>query len=195
MTDLMIGVDVSGIINHGNYVFAGVVAGTTNMINSIMRSTGYDHIHMNRIRNTSIRNHIISTINFDHPECIACCLQIDRTVVFNTVTHKLNRQHKNISTHKIYRAYNYILMRYIRKEIEDFVINHKHSMHDIAFQCDGDFRRIVKDGGFRYDNVGIAYELADVVAWSNNKNQEPRGVNSVPLVNSILGDIQRHFKL
>ena len=68
------------------------------------------------------------------------------------------------------------------ERIATFLARHNHALSDVVFQCDSDcdaIAAIIKVNGLRHDNAGNAYRLADIVAWSNNKNKEPRGVKSL----------------
>ena len=46
----------------------------------------------------------------------------------------------------------------------------------------------------RPDNIGNAHRLADIVAWSNNKNKEPRGAESLDPRAWIDAELKKRFK-
>ena len=65
------------------------------------------------------------------------------------------------------------------------MLKHNHSAQDVVFECDSDCIDIVKDGGLRYAAAGRVHDLADAVAWANNRNVEPEGVVSADRVSKI----------
>lgn len=101
---------------------------------------------------------------------------------------------KKISLGKIYRSYHHRLLASTKKDISSFLIAHNYSIHDINFQCDSDCRGFLRDVGLHYDDLGIAHQLSDVVAWANRRNMPLGGVNELDRVNETDEDIIKMLK-
>ena len=80
------------------------------------------------------------------------------------------------------------------ERIATFLARHNHALSDVVFQCDSDCCDFIKVNGLRHDNAGNAYRLADIVAWSNNKNKEPRGVKSLDPRAWMDAELKKRFK-
>jgi len=174
---LVAGIDVSGNPQTDNYKFMGIVIGTEEKIQAAVKKTGFSMPHMNRIKSKRAQKRIVSEINFDGKESIAFCLLIDRSAVIKQAKQK--RATRRYTRNRIYYVYNRAVIYHMQKKIEEFLTKHGSTVHDIVWQCDADCRYIIKENGLKYGNAGSAYHLADVVAWANNRNMEPRGV--IPL--------------
>lgn len=179
--DLAAAMDVSGDPRTGNHMFLGIVLGTQDKINSIIRNTGHSGFHMRSVKNSRIQKHIISSISFDGKETAAFCMRIDKNNTVNELIRRAAAKNRPFLKKKIHVTYNRSVMRCIRQDLEGFLIKHDHSIHDVVFECDNDCLGIAKDNGLRHGAVANAYRLADMVAWANNRDMGPEGPVSADL--------------
>ncbi len=174
------GIDISGDPETDHYKRMSIVIGTKESIDSIVKRLGSNKIHMNQVKKHDHGN-IISKLDFTNDQIIAFCITLDKKLIVDRIRKSRRIKQKNISSEKIFRMYNNILMYEIRESIVDFLSKHNHALSDIVFQCDQDCLNFAKDTGLRYTEVGDAHMLADIVAWANNKNIEPDGVIAMDL--------------
>ena len=189
---LFIAVDVSGDPEYGNYKFMGLVIGTNKGIRSIIERLGNNKIHMSTIKNKKDQLKIIRQLNFDNKEIIAFCIRIEKDKVIKKI--KEMKKNKNIGHQKIMRVYNHLLMYHLREKITLFLNKHNYSMSEVIFQCDSDCVNFVKDNNLRHTHAGDAHMLADIVAWGNNRNKEPKGVISIDLTKVIENEMIKALK-
>ena len=178
---ILAGMDVSGNTTVGNHKYLSIVIGTENSINSLFRKIGYKKIHKKSIRKNKEQKELLEKIIFDNHNNMALCLYINRNPIMNKVKNMRKIKRKRISEIKILRTYHYLLFQSIRDKIELFLTSHNVSITDIVFQCDSDCRNLIRDCGLKYSDEGIAHQISDVVAWANNKQQDPSGVISLDL--------------
>ena len=68
----------------------------------------------------------------------------------------------------------------------------------VVFQCDSDCVNFAKDVGLRYAHAGQVhenriYELADIIAWMNNKGKEPKNVVVLDVTKKIEARLRNDF--
>ena len=63
--------------------------------------------------------------------------------------------------------FNHLLWRYMQDGIMDFAAKHRCEVRDIEVECDSDMRDTVLAWGMKPAAGAKAYDLADVIAWSN----------------------------
>ena len=114
MVPLVAAMNVSGDPRAGNHKFLGIVTGTQDKINSIIRNVGHSRFHMSTIRNKKIRQDIISSISFDGNESMAFCIRIDKKNTVSKLVRKEKAKNKQLLKQKIRRAFNLSAMYYIR---------------------------------------------------------------------------------
>lgn len=175
MASLIVGMDVSGNIEFGNYQFMAIVIGTKERIDSLVRRSGNRKIHMTTIRNKKEQNRILESLIFDHTECIAFCIRLEREKILEKIRNT-ERKNRSLNNRKLLHAYHHLVWRAIRDNVEKFLHQHGYGISDVVFQCDGDCRSFAKDLGWHHEAEGSAHMLADAVAWANSHGREPTGV-------------------
>lgn len=185
MVSLVAAMDASGDPHTGNHKFLGIVIGTQDKINSIIRNMGHNRFHMSTIRNKEIRQDILFRISFDGNESAAFCIRIDKNNTVSKLIQQVRTRNRPWLKRRIHATFNRSTMHYVRQEIEGFLIKRNHSIQDVVFECDDDCMGIIKDSGLRYAAAGYAHDLADAVAWANNRNMEPKGVSSADHASAI----------
>ncbi len=189
MAKLVAGMDMSGDPGMGNDKFLSIVIGTEESVDSTVKRLGSNTIHMHMVKDKKTKDDIISTLKFDSQNCIALCIRIDKTLLSKKIIDM-----DYVSAKKFYQTCNYILFKQIRPKIEEFLIKYNCTIHDVTFQCDGDCMNLAKDVGLRYGAAGNVHMLADIVAWANNRCQEPDGVISIDIRDAIKRKIMKKFR-
>lgn len=182
--------DVSGDQYSGNHKFLAVVIGTEEKINAIVKNLGNNKTHMSMIKSKSIKDRIISKVIFDGRESIAFCIRIDMRHILESVKSK-RTVHRRTGQNRIYRIYYKTVIFLIRTYIENFLVNHHCAISEIPFQCGDDCKSMIKYNGVNHDRPGSAHDLADIVAWANNRYMEPKGVVSINLTDEIKNHLKK----
>ena len=190
---LLAGVDVSGSKPVGNHKFMGIVIGTQESICCIDKNLESKQIHMNVVMGRKKQDAILSKLRFNGNENIAFCIRLDKDAIVKKISARKKLGHRH-PRKNIFRAYDCLLCKYIHERITIFLAKHNHALSDVAFQCDSDCRNFIKVNGLRRDDIGSAHGLADIVAWSNNKNKEPRGAESLDPRAWIDAELKKRFK-
>ena len=190
---MLAGMDVSGNPESGNHKFMAIVMGKEERIDSLVRRLGTDTIHMNKIQSRKEKTNLIEKLTFDHTECIAFCIRLERNRIFEKV-YKSRQMKNRYSNSKLLRAFHYLVWRALRNYAEKFLHQHSCGVDEVVFQCDGDCRDFAKDLGWRHGHEGSAYMLADIVAWANAHGQEPIGTVSLDLADSLYKQMIKQFK-
>lgn len=190
MGRLVAAMDVSGDQYSGNHKFLAVVVGTEEKINAIVKNLGNSKTHMSMIKSKNIKDRIISEVIFDGRESIAFCIRIDMKHILEPIKSRRTTQRRTGQS-RIYRIYYRAVIYLVRKHIENFLASHRYAIHDIYFQCDDDCRNMIKYNGLKHDEPGSAHDLADIVAWANNRCMEPEGVVSIDLTGAIKGYLKK----
>ena len=190
---LLAGVDVSGSKPVGNYKFMGIVIGTQESICCIDKNLESKQIHMSAVIDKKKQDAILSKLRFNGNENIAFCVRLDKDTIVKEISTRKKLGHRH-PRKNIFRAYDYLLYKYMHERITTFLAKHNHALSDVAFQCDSDCRDFIKANGLRHDSIGNAHRLADIVAWSNNKNKEPRGAESLDPRAWIDAELKKRFK-
>ncbi len=186
------GMDVSGNTQIGNYKYLGIVIGTSENINSIIKHLEYEQVLQNTYKYN--RKTLVSKLKFNNNESIAFCIRIDKKTIIDKLKNNLRKKHYSISIGKLFHAYNYLILHRIRDQITEFTHKHNTSLSEINFQCDYDCKNFAKDNGLRYTKEGNAHMLSDLVAWSNNKGFEPDGVVAMDITQYLEKELRTFFK-
>lgn len=190
---MLAGVDVSGSKPVGNHKFMGIVIGTQESIRCIVKNLESNQNHMNAVMDKKKQDTILSRLRFNGNENIAFCVRLDKDTIVKKISTRKKYGHR-YPRKNIFRAYDYLSYKYMYERIATFLARHNHALSDVVFQCDSDCRDFIKVNGLRHDNAGNAYRLADIVAWSNNKNKEPRGVKSLDPRAWMDAELKKRFK-
>lgn len=179
MTELLAAMDVSGNLEQGNYAYMGMVIGTRDHIEAMIRNMGIDRMSARSLKQTETRKELASGLYFDHKESIAFCIKLDRHDIISSIKMKNTKKHPNRLRARIISQYNRLLLEHMHDHLFLFIRKHNYELDEICFECDADCREFAKDAGLKYTDNNLVHVISDLVAWSNNKGNEPHGV--IPL--------------
>ena len=138
MTVLVGGMDLSGNNYAENSRYIGIVIGTQEKIDHVVRRLGLPQTYTAMDKSSTNRNAIASKMVFDDDEIVAFCAKIDKVRIICQIKKKIRKRRKYLATEKIWSAYNRLLLDEVRESITLFVNKHGYSITDVAFQCDAD---------------------------------------------------------
>ena len=194
MSEILVGMDVSGDSDRSNYNYLGIVVGTHERIMQIHDPVKHFPEHMASI-DESDKEQIIQNLYFNSTTEIAFCVKLDRKNIINNITSTKRSNGKNLEKGKVIRTYNRVVIQEIKKRLENFLFSQGVSITEIVIQCDGDCKCFAKSGALQYSRKGVAYKLSDYVAWSNNKNRNPASINEVDFTIEIPIKMKKILKL
>ena len=186
------GIDVSGNSKDGNHKFMGIVVGTTEKIDSIIKHIGYEKLAPSQYKPN--RKIFSSRLRFDDDECIAFCIRIEKKAILDNFKKAVRKRHSQISMGKIIYSCDYLILRQLREKLTEFTNRQRIPLSDVPFQCDSDCKNFIKINGLHPVEPKNAYILSDLVAWSNNRGKEPGGVIFMDLRNVLEEELGRSFK-
>lgn len=188
MSELVAGLDVSGRPGQHD-LYLSIVIGVDEYVRSLVRSLGYERIHMSRMPKKARRS-IMSALRFHSKDCIAFCVKMDRGRIVDRVIKMRRVRSKYAMSGRVLRSYNRLLLKEVLDKIQKFLTLHGCVISDLVFQCDGDCIGFARDVGLTYANTGQtgegdAHTLADIVAWGSNKRMEPKNVIRIDAAGTI----------
>ena len=208
-------IDVSGNPGEGNSKFMGIVLVTEDHLKSIINDIELKQMLLSTSKQARIRDELSSKLEFNTKKSAVFCLKIEKDRIIENVKKMIDKKHKRTPSIRIYQKYYQIIFSQIRDKIITFAKNHNYELSEIIFQCDNDCKHFLKHNGLQcnpitqknvipnenqkngnayYDDETYAYVLSDLVAWSNNKGREPKGVTLKNLVDILEKELKHTFR-
>ncbi|ABK76887.1 hypothetical protein CENSYa_0245 [Cenarchaeum symbiosum A] len=135
----------------------GIVIGTDSGIARMIKHLNYVLGSDEWTKTTTDRRLLVRNMIFDEKNIIAFCINLSMNKIIRDVNSSMRGRHKRISSDATLRAYRRLLWKTIRENILEFVNMHNHSFDDVAFQCDSDCVKFLKDNGLHRAGAGDAY--------------------------------------
>ena len=167
--------DVSGNPDVGNYRFMGIVIGVKENLNAITRGLQLNELSAAAVKNNKIRSNLSSKLKFNGIENIGFCIRLDRDEIIDNIKDRVHSS-RHVAA---YRRYNHLLFQFMHERVSQFATSHGVELSKIIFQHDADCQAFIKDNNLIPCKKEYIHILADLVAWSNNNGEEPKGV--IPL--------------
>ena len=181
MPVVIIGADVSGNITGGGQSrHIAVVIGTEESINKIYQKIGLAEIHMSSL-SRSKRQNIFQELKFDNGDLLGMYLNVERQKTVDYIVCNAKLHPKNKPKFGIQKHFDYLLLQMIRDKIESFAFPRNCEIQDIVMQYDSDMILTGKNRGTGTVCGGQAYEIADAVAWCNERGQSIKRCLSIDL--------------
>jgi len=184
--DMLVGgADVSGDRrSEGQRNYIAFLVGTEERINKIYKDIGVNGIHMSELSEKQ-RIQVHRNLKFNSKDIHAWCLHVQRQHIENYIlNHPRLRNYKKPKVN-IHKNFDYHLLNSLKAELERFVYSHKQEFSDIVIQTDSDMRETIEQWNMMRVDEGRAYELADAVAWFNQRNIPVASCNDMDLREDI----------
>lgn len=154
---MLAGMDFSGDESVGNRKYMGIVVGTKEGIRTVVTSLELHQIHMRTIRGKKKRDATVSKLGFNGNTTIALCIWLDKDAMIEKI--RMRKKGHRYPKKRVINTYDYILYRYIYKQIIIFCVKYGCTVREVAFQCDGDCVDFVRHNGLERDYPGDAHML------------------------------------
>lgn len=172
---LVAGSDVSGnTIGGGQHRHIAFIIGEESSINSLYNKIGLDEIHMVRL-DESRRTEVIQKLDFTRYDIRAWCFYVEKQNVIDYIYNHNKLARKTRSKEKIFKHFDYLLLKKFKVPLEEYTYKKRTSISDIVVQCDSDMTYTVDNWRMKKESKGRAFELADAVAWCNEKDRSIKG--------------------
>ena len=186
------GADVSGSKTDGPHNHAALIVGREDAINRIYKNIGISHIHMSKMSKRQ-RSQVYDRLDFSSNEVIVWCFHIKRLDIENAVQDRIlsgKKRKRRINIHRIFDSYWFQLFK---SELASFAAGLGEELSDITIEADADMCRTVQNWNINDKYGGKAYELADAVAWFNQKERHIQNCKVVDLEDDIMELMEHHL--
>ena len=187
------GADVSGSKDDGQQNHVALVVGKEDTINRIYKNVGISPIHMSEL-SESQRRQVQDNLDLSSNEIVVWCFHVSRQhtekVMQDLIISKKKRKPK-INIHRSFESYWFQLFR---GELATFAAKFRADISDVTIEADADMRQTIQNWNIGDRYKGRAYELADAVAWFNQRGVKIQYCKVVDLRDRILADMKRYLK-
>lgn len=181
---------MSGSKQGGQHNHAALVVGKEDAINRIYNNIRVSPIHMSEISERK-RRQVLDNLDVSSSEIGVWCFHIGRQKMEADI-QDLMRERKirkpRVNVHKSFDVYWY---RAFRRDLEAFAARFKMEVSEIVLEADADMRPTLTSWNIDHRYKGRAYELADAIAWFNQRKVEIPGCRMVDLRSHIFGYLER----
>ena len=184
------GADVSGSKADGQHNHAALIVGREDAVNRIYNNIGISPIHMSEMSERQ-RSQVYDRLDFSSNEIIVWCFHINRPYIENAVQYRIMSGKKRRRRINIHRSFDSYWFQLFKSELASFAAGLREELSDITIEADADMRRTIKNWNIGDRYKGKAYELADAVAWFNQKKCKIQNCK----VMNLQDDIKRSMEL
>lgn len=179
------GADVSGDKKReGQRNYIAFLVGTEDRINKIYKDIGIEGIHMSEMSETH-REQVHRNLNLKSNDVRAWCFHVQRQHLEDYfINHDILRA-KKMPTVNIRKNFDHHLLRSIKDELESFVFPKHREFKDIVVQTDSDMLHTVEHWKMQRVDEGKAFEIADAIAWFNQRHTPIEDCREMDLRDSI----------
>jgi hypothetical protein len=188
------GMDVSGDKLTGNYKYLAIVIGTKESIQSQSDKISQKTTRMSQLTGQT-QNRIIKTLHFDCKNRITFCITLNRTKIIEQVKNARAVKKDRTPTGNILRTFNYVVIRKVLPQMQSYALANSMQLTEIVFECDSDCEPFAKIANVKSTKEGKAHNIADKVAWCNNKNKNLPSVIDIDFTNEIVSKMLKVLNL
>ncbi|PIW35626.1 MAG: hypothetical protein COW26_03450 [Nitrosopumilales archaeon CG15_BIG_FIL_POST_REV_8_21_14_020_33_23] len=164
------GADVSGDKRReGERNYIAFLVGTKERINKIYDNIGIDGIHMSELSDPQ-REQVRRNLDFKHNDVRAWCFHVQRQHIEDYFIHHSRLKNPKLPKISIHKNFDHYLLRSIKDDLEKFVFPYHQELSDIVVQTDWDMKHTIEHWKMQRVDEGIAFQLADAIAWFNQKH-------------------------
>jgi hypothetical protein len=187
---LFAGSDVSGDENDGQIKYIAFIVGKEEDINSQHNDIDINEIHMVRLEPQE-KKQVIERIDFESYNLKAWCFYVDRQQIVDSIFNHIRLHPKNKRKPTIHKSFDSHFLYQFKDDLEEFTYKHGTALNDLQVQCDGDMSLTIKNWRMKKAPRGKAHQLADAIAWCNERDQKLNGCQEVALQEIIRNRMQQ----
>ncbi|MGI0056897.1 MAG: hypothetical protein ACREAK_05930 [Nitrosarchaeum sp.] len=182
---LIAGSDVSGnTIGGGQHRHISFLIGSEESINKLYNDIHLKEIHMVRLTE-SARKHVQQKLDFRGNDVFAWCFHVEKQHIINHIANHERLHPKNKPRESIFRHFDYLFLQQFKEQLEAICYSHKTSLDELTVECDSDMQFTIQNWKMRKKSRGKAYEIADAIAYFNEKDRKTKGCVDVDLRDKI----------
>lgn len=187
---VIIGADVSGNTTGGGQSrHVAIVVGTEESVNKIHRKIGVAKIHMSHLSDSK-KQKVFRELKFNDDDLLGLCLNVERQKTIDCIIDNVRQAPINKEKSRIHRHFDHLLWRAIRDKVESFAYLRHYEIEDIVMQCDSDMIKTGENWKMKTAIEGKAHEIADAVAWCNERNKPIKHCLNIDLANKLLREMR-----
>jgi hypothetical protein len=182
---LIAGSDVSGnTIGGGQHRHISFLIGNEESVNKLYKDIDLKEIHMVRL-DESIRQHVLQKLDFKGSNILAWCFHVEKQHTVDYISKHERLHPKTKPKESIFRHFDYLLLQQFKEQIESVCFAQKTTLDELTVECDSDMRFTVQNWKMKDRSRGKAYEIADAIAYFNEKDRRIKGCVDVDLRDKI----------
>jgi len=182
---MLLGADASGNDNSQHEIISFVI-GTESSLLSLYHEIGFEKIHMKKMKDDK-KQQVRKNLDFSEKDRSVFSFKVDKMNIVHEMHNHKKRKDKYAEVNLIFREFDMLLLSQVEPLLKSVSINEGKNPAELRIQVDEDMRHTVKHWGWGWAPGGIAYELADGVAYCHHKRY------SIP--GTIILDISKHLKI
>ena len=184
------GVDVSGDRHQGQHNHVALVVGAEDAINRVYNKIGISPIHMSELSEHQ-RLRVRNNLDLSSNEISVWCFHISRRRIEDDMLTRMRSKNSRMPRINVHKSFETYWFRLFRSDLESFTARFRTNLAEVMIQADADMNPTLKCWGMASTYKGRAYELADAVAWFNQKGAKIRDCRTVDLREKIRNDLER----
>lgn len=190
---LVVGSDINGDNDNGQFRYIAIVLGTDSAINTLFNKIGLRTIEMKHLKKNQ-RRMVAKTMNFTSNNFLALCLKVDRQKLIDYITTHPHSKAKFMEKKQVYRYFDNIVLSLIRNRIDGFCQHHGTRIGKLRIQCDPDMTKTILNWDLVNLPKGRAHEFADAVSFCYEHKWTPiKGCKYFDYSENIKHQLQKCF--
>lgn len=163
------GADVSGDKKReGQRNYIAFLIGTEERVNRIYKDIGINEIHMSELSEFQ-QEQVRRNLNFNSNDVQVWCFHVQRQRIEDSFINHPKLKNPKLPKINIHKNFDHHLLRSIHEELEVFLFSRHQEFSDVFVQTDSDMKETIEYWRMERVGEGRAYELADAVAWFNQR--------------------------
>lgn len=186
------GADVSGSKADGQQNHVALVVGKEDVINRIYNNIGVSPIHMSRISERQ-RQQVRKNLDLSTSGIIVWCFHVNRHRMVSSMKERAASGKKRRPKTNIHKSFDSYWFQLFKGELTSFAAGFRAGLSDIVIEADADMRNTIENWNINDRYKGRAYELADAVAWFNQKGIRIQNCKIVDLREEIIKNMEYYL--
>lgn len=116
------------------------------------------------------RELVYRNLNLKFNDILVWCFHVQRQHIEDYFIHHNRLKNPKLPIISIHKNFDHHLLRSIKNELENFVFPYRQEFSDVIIQTDSDMVHTVKQWKMKRVDEGKAFEIADAIAWFNQRH-------------------------
>ena len=163
------GSDLSGDSStEGQQNHISIIVGTEEEIDKLYKDIGLERIHMSKL-SVKNRKKVSKKLKRLPKNIRAWCFYVERQRTEDYIKNHKKFRDSQLTKKNLHKNFDGHLLQFFKQELENFITPFGIQINELIIQTDDDMKNTIKNWNMKNTYKGRAYELADAVAWCNQK--------------------------